>query len=160
MNTHHGDTEARRNAGLLSESLTEAIIAAAIEVHRHLGPDLLESVYEECMCEELRVRGVAFRSQIELPVLYKGRETGGKYRIDLVVADEVVVELKSVERLLGVHEAQLLTYLKIDGQARGATHQFQRRGTSPWNYETGSMNQALRASVPPWWVLYSRRMRE
>jgi GxxExxY protein len=119
MNTHHGGTETRSTVGLLSESLTEAIIGAAMEVHRQVGPGLLESVYEECMCEELRLRGMAFRCQVELPVVYKGRETGGKYRIDLIVGNEVVVELKSVERLLGVHEAQLLTYLRLTGKRVG-----------------------------------------
>ncbi len=119
MNTHHGGTETRSAAGLLLESLTETIIGAAIEVHRQLGPGLLESVYEECMCEELRLQSIPFRAQIELPVVYKGRETGGKYRIDLVIADEVVVELKAVERLLSVHEAQLLTYLRLTGKHVG-----------------------------------------
>jgi GxxExxY protein len=119
MNTHHGDTEARRNIGLLSEALTEGIIGAAIEVHRELGPGLLESVYEECMCQELRLRDIPFLAQVELPVVYKGRETGGTYRIDLIVGDEVVVELKAVERLLSVHEAQLLTYLKLTGKRVG-----------------------------------------
>jgi GxxExxY protein len=124
MNTHHGDTDARSSSGLLSESLTEAIIGAAIEVHRQLRPGLLESVYEECMCEELRLRDVTFKCQIELPAVYKGRETNGKYRIDLVVADEVVaaevvVELKAVERLLSMHEAQLLTYLRLTGKRVG-----------------------------------------
>src|SRR5271170_414924 len=113
MNTHHGDTAARSSIGLLCEALTESIIGAAIEVHRHLGPGLLESVYEECMCQELRLRDIPFLRQIELPVIYKGLETGGKYRIDLIVANEVVVELKAVEPLLSVHEAQLLTYLKL-----------------------------------------------
>ena len=119
MNTHHGGTETRSSVGLLSESLTGTIIGAAIEVHSQLGPGLLESVYEECMCEELRLRSVPFKSQIELPVVYKGRETGGKYRIDLVVADEVVVELKSVERLLSVHDPQLLSYLRLTGKHVG-----------------------------------------
>jgi len=81
-------------------------------VHRHLGPGPLESVYEECMCQELRLRDIPFLKQVELPVIYKGLETGGKYRIDLIIANEIVVELKAVERLLCVHEAQLLTYLK------------------------------------------------
>jgi GxxExxY protein len=103
----------------LSEALTEGIIGAAIEVHRELGPGLLESVYEECMCQELRLRGIPFFAQVEIPVFYKGRETNGKYRIDLIVAEEVVVELKSVERLLSVHEAQLLTYLKLTGKHVG-----------------------------------------
>jgi GxxExxY protein len=119
MNTYHGDTGARRSIGLLYEALTESIIGAAIEVHRHLGPGLLESVYEECVCQELRLRDVPFLKQVELPVIYKGLETGGKYRIDLIVANEVVVELKSVERLLSVHEAQLLTYLKLTGKRVG-----------------------------------------
>src|SRR5579863_5200360 len=119
MNIHHGVTETQSFEKLLSESLTEQIIGAAIEVHRQLGPGLLESVYEECMCEELRLRGIPFRCQIELPVTYKGFQTGGKYRIDLIVADEVLVELKSVERILGVHEAQLLTYLKLTGKRVG-----------------------------------------
>jgi len=119
MNTHHGDAGARRTIGLLSEALTESIIGSAIEVHRELGPGLLESVYEECMCRELRLRQIPFLAQVELPVFYKGRETSGKYRIDLIVDGEVVVELRSVERLLSVHEAQLLTYLKLTGKHVG-----------------------------------------
>jgi len=119
MNIHHGDTESRRSVGLLSETLTESIIGAAIEVHKELGPGLLESVYEECLCQELRLRQIPFLAQVESPVLYKGVQTAGKYRIDLIVADEVVVELKSVERLLSVHEAQLLTYLKLTGKHVG-----------------------------------------
>ncbi|HEV2397303.1 MAG TPA: GxxExxY protein [Candidatus Sulfotelmatobacter sp.] len=119
MNIHHGVTETLSSERLLSESLTEQIIGAAIEVHRQLGPGLLESVYEGCMCEELRLRGIPFRCQIDLPITYKGLQTGGRYRIDLIVADEVLVELKSVERILGVHEAQLLTYLKLTGKKVG-----------------------------------------
>ncbi len=119
MNTYHGGTEARREIGLLSAALTEAIIGAAIEVHRELGPGLLESVYEECLCHELRSREIPFVAQVELPIVYKGVEIAGKYRIDLVVANEVVVELKSVESLLSVHEAQLLTYLKLTGKRVG-----------------------------------------
>lgn len=119
MNIHHEETETRRSIGLLSEALTQAIIGAAIEVHSQLGPGLLESVYEECMRQELLLRDIPFKAQIDLPVVYKGKETGGKYRIDLIVADEVVVELKSVEHLLGVHQAQLLTYLKLTGKRVG-----------------------------------------
>jgi GxxExxY protein len=119
MNTHHRGTEARSSLGLLSEALTEQVIGAAIEVHAQLGPGLLESVYEECMCEELRLRGVPFKSQVEVPIVYKGKSISGSYRIDLIVADEVVVELKSIERILGVHEAQLLTYLKLTGKHVG-----------------------------------------
>jgi GxxExxY protein len=118
-NIHHGGTEARRSMGLLSEALTESIIGAAIEVHQHLGPRFLESVYEECLSRELRLRDIPFRAQVELPVFYKGEQTGSCYRIDLIVADEVIVELKAVERILGVHEAQLLTYLKLTGKHVG-----------------------------------------
>jgi GxxExxY protein len=119
MNIHHGDTEARSGVGLLSEALTEGIIGAAIEVHRQLGPGLLESVYQECLCRELQLRDIPFKTQIELPIVYKGLATGGVYRIDLIVADEVVIELKSVEHILSVHQAQLLTYLKLTGKRVG-----------------------------------------
>ncbi len=119
MNTHHGGTEARSSIGLLSEALTEGIIGTAIEVRQQLGPGLLESVYEECMCYELRLRQLPFVAQIELPIIYKGHETGGKFRVDLIVADEVVVELKAVERPLSIHEAQLLTYLRLTGKHVG-----------------------------------------
>jgi GxxExxY protein len=113
MNTYHGGRETRSSLGLLSEALTESIIGAAIEVHSQLGPGLLESVYQECMCEELRLRDIPFRAQVALPVQYKGRLVAAEYRIDLIVADEVIVELKAVERTLSVHVAQLLTYLKL-----------------------------------------------
>lgn len=96
-------------------SVTEAVIGSAIEVHRHLGPGLLESAYEECLCRELSVRRVAFERQKPLPVEYKGAELDCGYRLDLLVEDAVVVELKSVDRLLPIHEAQLLTYLRLGG---------------------------------------------
>ena len=104
---------------LLAEQITEAIIGAAIEVHRLLGPGLLESTYEECLCHELSLRGLAFERQVALPVLYKGVKLDCGYRMDLVVADQVVVELKTVDALLPVHEAQLLTYLKLSGKRIG-----------------------------------------
>ena len=97
---------------MLNET-TEAIIGAAIEVHRALGPGLLESAYEECLCRELTLRRVPFERQRQLPVEYKGLRLECSYRLDLVVADTVVVELKTVEALLPVHEAQLLTYLRL-----------------------------------------------
>lgn len=95
--------------------ITEAIIGAAIEVHRALGPGLLESAYEECLCHELTIQQVLFERQRALPVVYKGLHLDCGYRLDLVVADRVVVEIKAVEQLLPVHEAQLLTYLKLGG---------------------------------------------
>ena len=104
---------------LLEEKLTEDIIRAAIEVHRALGPGLLESAYEECLCHELNLRGIAFRRQVELPVEYKGVKLDCKYRMDLVVEGAVVVEVKAVERLLPVHDAQLLTYLCLSARRVG-----------------------------------------
>jgi GxxExxY protein len=114
---HHGDTETRSK--LLYEDLTEKIIGAAIEVHRALGPGLLESAYEECFCHELSLRGVSFRRQVPLPVEYKGVKLDCGYRLDLIVQDSVVLELKCVEHTLPVHEAQLLTYLKLTGKRIG-----------------------------------------
>lgn len=95
--------------------ITETIIGAAIEVHRALGPGLLESAYEECLCQELDLRRVPFERQRPLPVEYKGIRLDCGYRLDLLVADKVVVEIKAVESLLSIHEAQLLTYLKLGG---------------------------------------------
>jgi GxxExxY protein len=84
-----------------------------IEVHRALGPGLLESAYEECLCHELSLIGLSFERQVPLPVLYKGVRLDCGYRLDLVVEGRVIVEVKSVERLLPIHEAQLLTYLRL-----------------------------------------------
>jgi GxxExxY protein len=98
---------------------TSPIIGAAIEVHRHLGPGLLESAYEECLCHELHLRGLAFERQVELPVSYKGLKLDCGYRIDLIVEKEVVLELKAIEKVLRIHEAQLLTYMKLSGMRVG-----------------------------------------
>ncbi len=106
-NPHHRDTEAQRNA------LTEVVIGAAIEVHRHLGAGLLESAYEECLCFELAEKRIAFQRQVALPVNYKGLNLDINYRIDLLVDGCLILELKSVDSLLPVHEAQLLTYMKL-----------------------------------------------
>lgn len=95
--------------------ITETIIGAAIEVHRTLGPGLLESAYEECLCHELTLRQVSFERQRPLPVKYKGIDLDCGYRLDMLVSDLVVVEIKAVESLLPIHEAQLLTYLKLGG---------------------------------------------
>ena len=114
---HHGGTETRRK--LVLEELTEQILGAAIEVHKQLGPGLLESAYEECLCHELHLRGLHFERQISLPVEYKGIKLDCGYRIDVVVEDAVVLELKTVDRILPVHEAQLLTYLTLTGKKVG-----------------------------------------
>ncbi len=98
---------------LKHEDLTRNIVGAAIDVHRELGPGLLESVYEECLAFELTQRGLAFARQAPLPLTYKGMSLDSNLRLDLVVEDVVVVELKSVEAILPIHEAQLLTYLRL-----------------------------------------------
>jgi GxxExxY protein len=99
----------------LEKDLTEQIIGAAIEVHRKLGPGLLESVYRACLARELALRGLSFEQEKPLPVEYKGVLIDCSYRLDFVVAGKVVVEVKAVDALLPVHEAQLLTYLKLTG---------------------------------------------
>ncbi len=99
--------------------LTDRIIGAAIEVHRTLGPGLLESAYEECLCYELSQLGLGFQRQVELPVHYKGVNLDCGFRMDLVVETTVVIELKTVSELLPVHSAQLLTYLKLSAKPIG-----------------------------------------
>ncbi|HME32569.1 MAG TPA: GxxExxY protein [Terriglobales bacterium] len=103
---------------------TAPIIGAAIEVHRLLGPGLLESAYEECLCHELHLRGLTFERQVDLPVSYKGVQLNCGYKIDLIVQQEVVLELKTVEKILPVHEAQLLTYLKLSSRHVGLLSNF------------------------------------
>lgn len=93
--------------------ITDAIIGSAIEVHRNVGPGLLESAYESCLCHELELRGIAFQRQLDMSISYKGLELEKAYRVDLLVMDQVVVELKVVDSLQLVHEAQLLTYMRF-----------------------------------------------
>jgi GxxExxY protein len=114
---HHGDTETRSK--LLLEPLTEKVVGAAIEVHRTVGPGLLESVYEECLCHELHLRGLPFQRQFALSVRYKNVNLDCGYRIDVIVDDAIVLELKCFEHILPVHEAQLLTYLKLANKRVG-----------------------------------------
>ena len=101
------------------DPLTARLIGAAIEVHKQLGPGLLESAYEECLAWELEQAQVRVRRQVALPVAYKGRPLSVSYRIDLLVEEALVVEVKTVEALLPVHEAQLLTYLRLGGFRKG-----------------------------------------
>src|SRR5258705_11892417 len=96
-------------------SLTEIIIGSAIEVHRAIGPGLLESAYEQCLCHELSLRKIPFERQLDLPVKYKGILLDCGYRIDVLVQNLVVVELKSVDRLAPIHDAQMLTHLRLGG---------------------------------------------
>ncbi len=98
---------------LHEEDLTEKIIGAAIEVHRHLGPGLLESAYAACLCRELELRELKYRKEAGLPLEYKGIRLECGYRLDLIVEEKVVVEVKCVETVLPIHLAQLLTYLRL-----------------------------------------------
>lgn len=98
---------------------TDAIIGAGIEVHKALGPGLLESAYEQALCHGLHLRGLTFERQVPLPVQYKGAKLCCGYRLDVVVEDEVVIEVKSVEKLVPLHEAQLMTYLRLSGKGVG-----------------------------------------
>jgi len=95
--------------------LTEAIIGAAIEVHRTLGPGLLESTYEMCLCRELGIRGIPFERQVPIPVEYKGVKLDCGYSADIVVDGMILVEIKAMDSLLPIHDAQLLSYLKLGG---------------------------------------------
>lgn len=96
-----------------TDQITEKIIGSAIAVHKALGPGLLESAYEECLCFELADAGLNFKRQVALPVVYKGVKLDCGYRMDVVVEESVIVEIKAVERIIPVHEAQLLSYLKL-----------------------------------------------
>jgi GxxExxY protein len=107
------------------DPLTERIIGCAIEVHRALGPGLLESAYVEALCVELEAAGLRVRRQVSVPLNYKGRCVG-EYRVDLLVEDAVVVEVKAVERYDPVHHAQLLTYLRLTGKRVGLLINFNR----------------------------------
>lgn len=102
-----------------TNEITGAIVDAAIKVHRVLGPGLLESTYEVCLVRELSNRNIKVRRQVSLPVIYEGELIEAGYRIDLLVEEEVIVELKSVEKILPIHEAQLLSYLKLSNKKIG-----------------------------------------
>jgi GxxExxY protein len=95
--------------------LSSKIIGAAIEVHKTLGPGLLESAYEECLCHELSIQGMLFEKQKPLSIDYKGKKLDCGYRLDIVVEKAVIIELKSCEKIEPIHKAQLLTYLKLSG---------------------------------------------
>lgn len=99
--------------------LSSKIIGAAIEVHRTLGPGLLESAYEECICYELELRRIKFERQKALPIHYKGKRLDCGYRLDIVIDNKIITELKSIEKIEPIHKAQLLSYLKLSGQKLG-----------------------------------------
>jgi GxxExxY protein len=104
--------------------LSERVIGLAIEVHRHLGPGLLESAYEECLCFELKHSGIDHRRQVPLPVVYKDVRLDCGYRMDIVVERQLILEIKATERITPVHEAQTLTYLRLSGANVGLLMNF------------------------------------
>ena len=110
---NHRDTETQR------DPLTEKVIGCAIEVHRVLGPGLLESAYEECLSFELKLGGLDVARQVQLPIRYKTLDLDCGYRIDLLINESLIIELKTVEHFLPIHEAQLLTYLRLSGITTG-----------------------------------------
>jgi GxxExxY protein len=110
------DTEAVVPVLDRGDPLTKGVIGAAIEVHKTLGPGLLESAYESCLCYELEARGLAYQAQVELPVVYRGHSVNCSYRLDLIIEDRLIVELKAVDKLLPIHDAQVLTYLRLSGK--------------------------------------------
>ena len=93
--------------------LGERVIGLSIDVHRHLGPGLLESAYEECLCFELKQAGISYQRQVALPIVYKDVRLDCGYRMDIVIQNELIIEIKAVDRILPVHEAQMLTYLRL-----------------------------------------------
>ena len=109
------------------DPLTEKVIGCAIEVHRTLGPGLLESAYEQCLAHELILNAIPFRLQVPVPVEYKGVHLECGYRIDILIDEQLILELKSVEQLSGLHEAQLLTYMKLAGMRTGLLINFNSR---------------------------------
>ena len=120
-----------------SNELTEAIIGAAMEVHRALGPGLLESTYEMCLYRELSIRGIPFARQVPIPVEYKGVKLDCAYRADIVVDEAILVEIKAIDSLLSIHDAQLLSYLKLGGWKIGL----------PINFNVELLKHGLRRRV-------------
>ena len=117
------DAEDAEKVNDLNE-VTDAIIGAAIEVHRALGPGLLESTYEMCLCRELNIRGLSFERQVPIPVQYKGVKLDYGYRADLVVENAILVERKAIDSLSSIHDAQMLSYLKLSGHKIGLLMNF------------------------------------
>ena len=101
------------------EAIGKQIVDAAFQVHKELGPGLLESAYERCMVVEIIERGLNVKRQVKLPIIYKGKRINGGYRLDLIIENEIIIELKTVDCILPVHEAQLISYLKLSGKRLG-----------------------------------------
>jgi len=132
--------------------LTHRIIGAAIEVHSLLGPGLLESAYEECLCLELVLRDIPFERQVPLPIVYKSTTILRAYKPDLLIDKAVIVELKTIEKILPVHEAQLLTYLRLSGLERALLFNFNsvpmKSGIRRFNKTNSSPVSPVSVAVP------------
>jgi GxxExxY protein len=126
VDTDYG-VDAPEESHLVHGALTGEIIAAAVDVHRELGPGLLESAYRICLCHELAKRRLQAKTEVSLPIKYKGISLDCGYRMDVVVEGKVLVELKSIDKLLPVHQAQLLTYLRLSGLRVGLLINFNVR---------------------------------
>ena len=135
---------AEESGELECAALTEVILGCAIKVQRGLGPGLLESAYEACLAHELERAGLKVQRQLHLDIDYEGIRIQAAYRIDLLVEDQVVLELKTVDRLTEVHEAQLLTYLRFSGKRLGFLLNFWR-----WPLKEGGIKRILNSRVPP-----------
>ena len=118
-NSNHKVTKSQRNNLEKEDRISKEIIRCAIEVHKQLGPGLLESIYEECLCKEFEFNEIKYTKQKEIPIVYKNVKLPEKYRIDLIIEDMVIIEIKCVESILPVHQSQLLTYLKLTGLRLG-----------------------------------------
>jgi GxxExxY protein len=150
-----GDSLKRRHVN--DDPLTHRIIGAAIEVHRLLGPGLLESTYEECLCLELVLLGIPFERQVPLPIVYKSMRLLRAYKPDLLIDRAVIVELKTVEKILPVHEAQLLTYLRLSGLERGLLINFNSVPLKSGIRRLNKSNSSPVSSVSPFSPLSSER---
>lgn len=126
----------RRITKAYLKDLTIAVTGAAIEVHKHLGPGLLESIYQECMMHELTLRGIVYRSEVALSISYKGLSLKGKYKCDLYVEDCLVLEYKTVGDILPIHQAQILTYMKILNVSKGIIFNFNANKIFPLGQKT------------------------
>jgi GxxExxY protein len=118
LRIHHEDSKTRRLDGD-TEAIAEEVVDSVFKMHSALGPGLLESVYEICLAHEFARRGLSFERQVSLPVVYEGMRLDAGLRLDMVVEGKVILELKSVESLLPVHRAQMITYLKLSGHKLG-----------------------------------------
>jgi GxxExxY protein len=120
IESHHQDTKApRKDLSKNEERVASLIVDAAIKVHRILGPGLLERVYETCLVHELICRGLRVETQVALPIEYEGLRLDGGFRLDLLIDDLAIVELKAVDKVLPIHDAQVITYLKLSGRRLG-----------------------------------------